>query len=111
MTNEWTIFCKRTEDPKLRYIESRLDELGIPHRRNGESWHAPILEVPAANHPQAYGLLLEVVDNDEQGNLIRLDNIEDDDPMFDEYLGCPYCINGCEECCGSDSERAGYGAA
>lgn len=82
---EWVTFCKRTEDPKLCYYESRLDEMGIPHRRNGESWHAPILEVPADRHAEAYALFREVTDHDNDGNPIYLDDIPDDDPMFDEY--------------------------
>jgi hypothetical protein len=43
---EWVILCKRTNEPKLSWIESQLDDLGIPNRRDGESFHAPILTVP-----------------------------------------------------------------
>lgn len=84
---EWTVFCKRTEDPKLRYYESRLDEMGIPHRRNGESWHAPILEVQADRHAEAYTLFSEVVDRSLDDEPVYLDDIPDDDPMFDEFAG------------------------
>lgn len=78
----WETFCKRTEDPKLNYIERLLDERGIPHRRNGESWHAPILEVPEEYGQQAWELLGLVIGQDEAGNDIRLDDVADDAPMF-----------------------------
>lgn len=84
-TSAWVTFCKRTEDPKLGYIERLLDERSIPHRRHGESWHATILQVPEEFETQAWDLLSLVVDHDEAGNVIRLDDIEDDDPMFDEF--------------------------
>jgi hypothetical protein len=80
----WVTFCKRTEDPKLRYIEHLLDERGIPYRRNGESWHAPILEVPEAYEEQAWKILNIVVDEDGMGNYLRLDDLDDDDPRFIE---------------------------
>jgi len=72
----WETFCKRTEDPKLSYIERMLDARGIPHRRNGESWHAPILEVPEQHLAAAWEMLGEDVDGR------RLDDIPDDDLMF-----------------------------
>ena len=75
----WQSFCRRTNDPKLAYIESLLTERGIPHRRNGESWHAPILEVPEAHMDEAWALLGMVIDGR------QLDDIEDDDPMFNGF--------------------------
>jgi hypothetical protein len=87
----WVSFCRRTNDPKLAYIEHRLTEMKIPHRRNGESFHSPILEVPDDRHAEAYELLNEPFDEakagepaDEHG-LIRLDDVPDDDPAFEEY--------------------------
>lgn len=74
----WKTFCKRTEDPKLAFIESLLTQRGIPHRRNGESWHAPILQVPAKHFGAAWAMLDEDIFGDGQ----RLDDIEDDDPVF-----------------------------
>jgi hypothetical protein len=53
----WVMFTKRTEDPKLAYLEAMLDRQAIPHRRNGESWHAPILEVPENRLDEAWALL------------------------------------------------------
>lgn len=68
---QWTVFTRRTDDPKLTWLELQLTEAGIPHRRNGESWHAPILEVPADQLDAAWAILDPV------------DDIPDDDPMFD----------------------------
>lgn len=81
----WTMFCKRTEDPKLRYIEMRLDDIGIPHRRNGESFHAPILEVPDDRLEEADQMLQEPFD---LGNTVipTLDDVEDDHPFFEQFV-------------------------
>jgi hypothetical protein len=43
---DWTTLLRRTEDPKLEWFEEFLDNLGVPHRRNGHTFHAPRLEVP-----------------------------------------------------------------
>ena len=67
---QWRVFTRRTDEPKLTYIEHMLDTHGIPHRRNGESWHAPITEVPLDRFDEAWELLDPI------------DDIEDDDPMF-----------------------------
>lgn len=75
---EWITFCKRTEDPKLAFIERILTERGIPHRRNGHSFHAPILQVPAEHEETCWQLL----DSDYFGDGQRLDDIPDDDPAF-----------------------------
>jgi hypothetical protein len=66
----WTMFTKRTEDPKLRWLECKLSEASIPSRRNGESFHAPILEVPRDKLEAAWDIL-EPVDNE-----------PDDDPRW-----------------------------
>ena len=78
-SKSWTLFTKRTNDPKLSYIEYRLDELGVPHRRNGESFHAPILEVPEEYLKVAWKLL------DERHGRYRLDDVRDDHPKFAAY--------------------------
>lgn len=75
-TEQWTLFTKRTNDPKLSYLEHRLDQLKIPHRRNGESFHAPILEV-AAEHLERANAILE-----ERIGRYRLDDIRDDARRF-----------------------------
>jgi hypothetical protein len=58
----WVQLTKRTNDPKLSWLERQLDKLGIPHRRQGESFHAPIMQVPQAHYTEALGLLVEVDD-------------------------------------------------
>ena len=78
----WQTLCKRTNDPKLKAIEAILDSMAIPHRRNGESWHAPILEVPDGDHERAYEEILMSPDS----VYGIFDERPDDDPMFDEYL-------------------------
>jgi hypothetical protein len=79
----WETFTRRTNDPKLAYIEHLLTLNSIPHRRNGESWHAPILEVPTGEFlNRAWELLslpLSPVD------ARPLDDVPDDDPFFQEY--------------------------
>ena len=67
---EWVLFTKRTEEPKLAWLESQLDAAQIPHRRNGDSFHAPIVEVPSGKLDAAWAILDPV------------DNMDDDDPMF-----------------------------
>lgn len=66
----WCLFTKRTNEPKLSAIESMLGKSGIPHRRNGESWHAPILEVPERCLAKANRILAPIYD------------IPDDDPRW-----------------------------
>ena len=73
----WTMLCKRTEDPKLAWLEAKLTLARIDHRRNGESWHAPILEVDERRIDDAWAILTPV------------DDIPDDDPMWtDDPDGC-----------------------
>lgn len=47
ITTSWVTLTRRTEDPKLTCIERTLDALAVPHRRKGDSAHAPILQVDA----------------------------------------------------------------
>jgi hypothetical protein len=69
-TKEWVMFTKRTNDPKLTWLEKELTKSEIPHRRNGESFHAPILEVPKDRLDDAWAILDAV------------DDIPDDDERF-----------------------------
>ena len=64
------MLTKRTEDPKLAALEKMLDEKGIPHRRNGHSFHAPIMEVAADRIGDAWSVLLPI------------DGIPDDDERW-----------------------------
>jgi hypothetical protein len=75
--DEWVRFTKRTDDPKLAHIEGMLDELGIEHRRNGESWHAPILEVRERDFERAYDILR--MPDPDYGTF---DDVPDDDSRF-----------------------------
>ncbi len=78
MKNEqpWVMATKRTDDPKLAYIERRLDAMGVEHRRNGHSFHAPIMEVREGCEGFVDGILSEP-----WGDTI-LDEVADDDPSF-----------------------------
>ena len=78
----WVVAFKRTDDPKLAYVEHVLTERGIPHRCNGHSWHAPILEVPAEHEEAAWHLLGEDLFGDGQ----IFDVIPDDDAVFDGFV-------------------------
>lgn len=71
---KWVRFTKRTEDPKLKWLEAELKRHGIKSRRNGESWHAPILEVKQKDLDAAWKILDPV------------DDVPDDDARFREYL-------------------------
>jgi hypothetical protein len=66
----WVQLCKRTEDPKLTWLEQQLTAKGIPSRRNGHSFHGPILEVRKWDEEKAWAVLYLV------------DDIEDDAPQF-----------------------------
>lgn len=76
---EWVAFTRRTDDPKLTWIENQLDTLSIPHRRRGESRHSPIMEVPAPCLVQA-NTLLSLPTGD--GDFFTIDDLEDDHPFF-----------------------------
>jgi len=68
----WVVLCKRTEDPKLGWLEKTLDGHGIPNRRNGFSFHGPVLEVR------------EDFEGKAQRILALVDHMEDDDVIFGE---------------------------
>jgi hypothetical protein len=75
-SENWVRFTKRTDGLKLIWLEKRLQDRGIPSRRNGESFHAPILEVQGKDLDAAWTILTPV------------DDIEDDDPRFElDHLG------------------------
>ena len=82
--SKWVMICKRTEDPKLAWLERKFKELGIPSRRNGSSWHAPILEVPEELEDKAWEFLGSPFDGEKgpNGKVQTVDDIEDDDPTF-----------------------------
>jgi len=53
----WVTLCKRTNDPKLAWLERLFAANHIQTRRKGESWHAPILQVAAQDQERAWALL------------------------------------------------------
>lgn len=77
----WVRFTKRTDDPKLAWVERRLAERGIPSRRVGHSFHAPILEVPQDREVAAWALLAEPFD---EADGPTVDDMPDDDPVFSD---------------------------
>lgn len=103
---DWRTFCARTNDPKLELIELALAKLGVQSRRNGETLHAPILEIRADNAlwEEAWQILVRPIDdlhwslretikeNLPRGTLAALqrfygrktafDDIRDDDPVL-----------------------------
>jgi len=76
MTNprdpNYVTFTRRTNDPKLAWLQIELNKAGIPNRRNGESFHAPILEVEEEGLDAAWKILNPI------------DELPDDDPQFEE---------------------------
>jgi hypothetical protein len=78
---KWELLCKRTNYPKLGYIITRLKEQGIKCRLNGESWHAPILEVEATRIIEASAILGQC----RLGFRKQLDDVPDDHPKFAPY--------------------------
>ena len=59
----WETFTKRTNEPKLRWLERQLELSSIPSRRGPRpSAHAPILEVPAQHLDAAWEILGPVDD-------------------------------------------------
>jgi len=70
-TRDWVQFTKRTDDPKLAWLERQLRDAGIESRRHGESFHAPILQVEQHRLEEAWGILTN-----------EIDDIPDDDERF-----------------------------
>jgi hypothetical protein len=77
---KWTQFTKRTNYPKLGYIIKRLKDKRIACRFNGESWHAPILDVDDSKFKEALAILGE-----RHYNKFTLDDARDDHPKFFDY--------------------------
>ena len=82
---KWATFTRRTNDPKLAWIENALAEMGIPSQRSGHSFHAPILQVPVEYIHQADAWLASPFDgetDERTGKTITVDDMPDDDPVF-----------------------------
>ena len=83
----WIMLCKRTEDPKLTWLESKFAEAKIPTRRHGHSFHAPILEVQADFLDAAWRILALV------------DDIPDDEEFWaNDPDGCSCSEDRCAFC-------------
>ena len=81
----WVTLTRRTNDPKLAWLERRLTLAGIDSRRQGESFHAPILQVPEADEDLAWDILDPV------------DGVADDDPRFTEGHRSPVATSPREQ--------------
>lgn len=73
MPTRYVAFTRRTEDPKLSWLQRRLDESGIESRINGSSFHAPILEVDEGRIDDAWRILTP-----------EIDDMPDDHEMFSQ---------------------------
>lgn len=74
---QWEQFTKRTNDPKLSWLQRELTRLKIKNRRHGYSSHAPILEVDARKLDKAW----EILD--------PIDDLPDDHHTFQQgYESC-----------------------
>ena len=113
MSAAWVTLCKRTEDPKLSYIERLLTQCAIPHKRSGESWHAPILYVPKAFETIAESVLAQPAKK-AYGIRTRLgvslDDVPDSHRDFRGYQPSDYipeCDGAppCEECAACNDQE------
>jgi len=68
--NTWVNFTRRTDDPKLAWMQNELAKLGIESRRYGHTLHAPILQVRKKDWDRSMEFLYTI------------DNIPDDDEQF-----------------------------
>ena len=66
----WVTLTRRTEDPKLGYLERALWAAGVPCFRQGWSAHAPILKIRCDDTTRAWEILTPI------------DDLDDDDPRF-----------------------------
>jgi len=67
---KWETFARRTDGKKLGWLKRELNKRGVMWRQNGDSFHAPIIEVAKEHLPMAWAVLTPV------------DDIDDDDPRF-----------------------------
>jgi hypothetical protein len=84
---EWVALSRRTNDPKLMWIEAQLEISGVPSRRSGYSWHAPILEIPIDAFHAGMAILSQRVGQLDLGTstAIVIDDIDDEHPYFMEW--------------------------
>lgn len=70
LKGQWVKLTKRTDGMKLQWLRNQLNAAGIDNRMEGESWHAPILEVRENDLDRAWAILGPV------------DDVDDDDVQF-----------------------------
>lgn len=58
--DEWVVFTKRTNDPKLRWLLGKCQEKGLRVKIEGESRHAPISWVHRDDYSAAESILAPV---------------------------------------------------
>ncbi len=81
--NEWVLLCKRTDDPKLAWIEKQLRARGIETVRKGRSFHADhCLYVPRGKEKEAWDFLAQPAPARLRRWYKTIDEIPDDHPMF-----------------------------
>ena len=68
--SDYIQLCKRTNDPKLQWLEDTFKSEGIRTKREGYSSHAPILLVHRDDEDSAWKILSPI------------DDIPDDDPQW-----------------------------
>lgn len=69
----FVLFTRRTDGRKLAWLRDQLTKAGIQHRGQGQSFHAPILEVEEGQLETAWAILTPV------------DDVPDDDIRFALY--------------------------
>ena len=90
MSNEydWVNFTRRTDDPKLAFIEAQLATRNIPTRRNGHSFYGPILQVPREFLTEAWDFLQSPIGEFYFGTNAHItwDDLPDDHEAFGPNL-------------------------
>ena len=89
----WATFTRRTDGPKLAFLEHLLRQRGIASRRQGASFHAEILQVPLSRLADAWALLNtpvgELTDvtgaTGYESFIITLDDVPNDHIMFGNW--------------------------
>ena len=97
-------FTRRTNFPKLGYLIQLLTARGIPCRLNGESFHAPILEVSELFEEDAWTILAAPARKTYDLPVrfgVSLDDVPDEHACFAKFLVS-------EEDSEEDSEEAWY---
>lgn len=73
---------RRTDGPKLAYLEKRLTEANVPFIREGHTGNHPVLKVSAET--EHYRAALDIIDEEVEfnGEMTPIDSLPNDHPMF-----------------------------